>query len=257
MNNHVLKFRVMRTDVELGPTMWVALALFAILGYPLFNNIILCALWSILLFATILVHELGHVSVARHYGFQCRRIRLHYFGGAAMLDGLGSRPRELAAIVFGTPATHLPMAGVWFLLYSLTHWDFALTMAAVNLVLMAFNLLPIGILDGGRLLRALLWAVTKSWVRATQITSALGVLGGLYLFIGVFIDLPYNPGLFIGLPLAVISLAEFATAGQSRPPDRRRPTKILPMFGTDTARAVVPPQPNRGMPRPTEYWPWQ
>jgi Zn-dependent protease len=117
---------------------------------------------------SVLVHELGHALLARHLGVPVREIGLHFFGGAAQLEGLPRRPGDEIAIAAAGPAVSFALAGSGFLLSTLTAWPLFGVFAWVNLVLAAFNLLPAFPSDGGRILRA--WLARKvGFVRATEL----------------------------------------------------------------------------------------
>jgi Zn-dependent protease len=116
-------------------------------------------LFSLLLvFASVLVHELGHSVVAQRLGVRVAEIELHFFGGAAKMLGLPRTPRDEALIAGAGPLTSFVLAGI-FLLASLAIPDglgLLRGVATVNLVLGAFNLIPALPTDGGRILRAAL-----------------------------------------------------------------------------------------------------
>lgn len=111
-----------------------------------------------LVFASVLVHELGHSLVAQRLGVRIAEIELHFFGGAAKMLNLPRRPRDEVLIAGAGPLTSFALAGI-FLLASLAIPDglgLLRGLATVNLVLGAFNLIPALPTDGGRILRAAL-----------------------------------------------------------------------------------------------------
>jgi Zn-dependent protease len=142
---------------------------------------------TVLFFASLLVHELSHSLMARREGIPVRRITLFIFGGVAQI---ASEPRspgaELRIAVVG-PLTSAVLGAVFIKLASLvptTHGGLALLhsnlfyLGAFNLVIAAFNSLPAFPLDGGRILRSLLWLWWKDLRRATGVAAGLGkVLG--------------------------------------------------------------------------------
>lgn len=147
-------------------TYWL-LGLFAVLG----------------IFASIVLHELGHSLVARRFGIEMRGITLHMFGGAAELeDEPTSATAELVVAAAG-PATSLALAGVLrlaaFGAAGLSTAELPIEMllrylAGLNLVLAIFNLLPAFPLDGGRILRAILWMRDGDHDRATRLATRVG-----------------------------------------------------------------------------------
>ncbi len=168
------------------------------------------------LFASVLAHELGHALVARRYGIPTVEIVMYPIGGVARL-GRSPEPREEIWITAAGPLVNFVIAGliVGFVvlqgplpsieaLKQATPQSFLLRLAASNLGLGLFNLLPAFPMDGGRLLRALL-ALRLSRPRATAISSNIGkaiaVVMGLYavltgayglVFIAIFVFLGAN-----------------------------------------------------------------
>lgn len=166
---------------------------------------------ALLLFASILAHEFGHAVVARRLGMEVEGIDLWLLGGVAKMSGRPHTPGDelrfaLAgpavtagvALLFGALALALPNsapAGVRALV------DYQ---AEVNLLILAFNLLPAFPLDGGRVARALIWRHTADLGRATDLAAGLGRAFG-YLLIGAGLLLWLNgaPG---GLWFAVVGV---------------------------------------------------
>lgn len=143
------------------------------------------------LFASIVLHELGHAVVARRYGIEMRGITLFIFGGVAeMTDEPPHADAELAVAIAG-PIVSVAIGGgllVSVVLAAAVGTPIpALAVAAwlgwINLVLAGFNLIPAFPLDGGRVLRALLWRRSGDLRRATRTTSALGAGFGLVLVV--------------------------------------------------------------------------
>jgi Zn-dependent protease/predicted transcriptional regulator len=143
------------------------------------------------LFASIILHELSHSWVGRRLGMQIHGITLFVFGGAAeladepksartefLMAAAGPLASILLAILFQLLAMALegiqgptPISGV-------LHY-----LAGINLILAVFNLLPAFPLDGGRILRAALWAWRGSMVWATRVAAAIGGIIGLGLIV--------------------------------------------------------------------------
>jgi len=112
----------------------------------------------IVLFATVLVHELGHVLAARGYGWRIREVKLLPFGGVMETEEAGSRPAlEEAVVAAAGPLQNLWMGAASWLLGYAGIWDAAWAdyLVEVNIAIGLFNLLPVLPLDGGRLLQAL------------------------------------------------------------------------------------------------------
>lgn len=175
---------------------------------PVGQNFALGILITALFFASVLGHELAHALVARLEGIKIHDIQLHIFGGWARLVG---EPRtamaEFRVAVAGPAASFLLAVFFWLWLFTiqeLTKGSLGARsmaaafkyLAAANLLLAMFNLLPGLPLDGGRALRALLWHKRGNILSATRTTAKLGV-GIAYMLIsyGLFL-LGY--GLFRG-----------------------------------------------------------
>jgi Zn-dependent protease len=168
------------------------------------------------LFASVLLHELGHALVAKGHGTVTTEIVLYPFGGVARLKGLGAPKQELITSLAG-PAVNVIIAVALFVGLQLTgHWVAPENLTAENMGLVArlmganvalalFNLLPAFPMDGGRVVRALL-ARRLGMVRGTAVAASIGqamaILFGLAgLIIGNFI-------------LMFIAFFVFVSAGQ-------------------------------------------
>ena len=146
------------------------------------------------LFVCLILHELGHSLVGQRFGMRIRSITLFIFGGVAELE---SEPRSAEAefwMALAGPAVSVVLAaGLWFawVAGSVADWPVAVLgvlheLAVINAVLVGFNLVPAFPLDGGRVLRAILWAATGSLRRATSITSQMGQgFGTAMMLLGV------------------------------------------------------------------------
>jgi len=142
---------------------------------------------AILLFGSVLLHELSHSLVAVHFGIEVKRITLFMFGGVAQLGGEPKRPGVEFLVAVAGPATSASLAALSYgLLHALPRN--ATVMGAllsdlliINIAVTVFNLVPAFPLDGGRMLRALLWALTGSFRRATLIAATLGRAFGIFL----------------------------------------------------------------------------
>ncbi|MDD4178733.1 MAG: site-2 protease family protein [Candidatus Margulisbacteria bacterium] len=159
---------------------------------------------ALLLFASLLAHELAHSLVAEKHDLPIHGITLFVFGGVAQLEKEPATPAVEFKMAAAGPAMSFFLAVVFF---SLTQTFFSLHFPAyvvsivnylfiINLVVGIFNLFPGFPLDGGRLLRAAIWHFTRDLKRATGIASAFGkifayllIAYGLFnLFMGVVIS---------------------------------------------------------------------
>ncbi len=136
---------------------------------------------SLLFFVSVLLHELAHSLVSQAEGIPVPRITLFFFGGASQISQEPRRARDEFWMALVGPLTSLGLAiafgVIWFLsqtasppLAEMAGW-----LAGINAMLAVFNLLPAFPLDGGRVLRAVAWGITKSLQRATEVAVGSGV----------------------------------------------------------------------------------
>jgi len=176
---------------------------------------------ALLLFASVLIHELAHSLVAIRNGLSVRGITLHFLGGVSQLDDEPPDPRTEFLMAAAGPLASLAIAlGLWLARLGVdAPWgDAILTyLIYVNAAVGVFNLIPGFPLDGGRLLRAVAWRATGNFSRATAIASRVGqgvaiglvVLGALQAFAGAFLS-----GLW--LVLIGLFLRQAASASESQ-----------------------------------------
>ncbi len=136
-------------------------------------------------FTCVVAHELGHALTARHFGVHVPRILLLPIGGMAELDRIPRTPHKELLIALAGPAVNglivaiLIGGGVRFpadwdpLIFPLTITEFGRHLAAMNIVMGLFNLLPIFPMDGGRILRALM-SLRTPYLRATLWAASVG-----------------------------------------------------------------------------------
>lgn len=138
-------------------------------------------------FASVLIHEYGHIFAARLHGVDCRKITLHGLGGLAHLDEELERPRAEFIVALAGPVTSMMLAILFWvasgLVTSLSAAEFLANLAVINLVIAVFNLIPAYPLDGGRMLHAGLRAVVSKDLADTLSGLVAQVLGaGLVVF---------------------------------------------------------------------------
>jgi len=138
-------------------------------------------LTSLLFFGSILFHELAHSVVAQHYKIRVVSITLFFFGGVARIGRDPAKAIQEFNIASAGPLASFFLAGVCWGLMSVFPGSHELAAVAgwlgfINSRLALFNLIPGFPLDGGRILRAAIWGLTKSYLRATQLAAASGRL---------------------------------------------------------------------------------
>ncbi|MBV9577619.1 MAG: site-2 protease family protein [Chloroflexi bacterium] len=215
---------------------WSWLLLFALLVYVAFSTFrglrlgfSLVELWSLAVIAAILsvaslyAHELAHALVARAYGIPVRTISLFLLGGMAHITRESPTPRAEFLIAIAGPASSLVIGGVAALM-SWGVWPLApavgvmgLWLATMNIPLAIFNLLPAFPLDGGRVLRGLVWYAGQDLAWASKIAARVGQLAAVgLLFSGVWILFDGSTGSFGGLWLILIAWFMYAGAMSSQ-----------------------------------------
>jgi Zn-dependent protease/CBS domain-containing protein len=160
-------------------------------GLPTRVYIAMGILGALGLFVSIVVHEFAHSVVARRSGIPMRGITLFLFGGVAeMSEEPPSAGKEFAMAVVG-PLTSAVIGAILWLIGAAgfrAGWPLPLNavlryLGIINVILAGFNLLPAFPLDGGRLLRAILWGAKKDLHWATRISTGIGSAFGILLVI--------------------------------------------------------------------------
>jgi Zn-dependent protease/CBS domain-containing protein len=162
--------------------------------------------WSVavlsvlLLFFSVLLHEFGHAITAQRLGIPVVNITLFIFGGVATISKEAESAGDEFKIAIAGPIvsvlTGLSFGSLWVILGDWNEQVSALLgyIAIVNFILAIFNMIPGFPLDGGRVLRAILWKATGSQRTSTRIVSVIGTLCGMGLFaLGIAMILMGNP----------------------------------------------------------------
>ncbi|MCJ7588455.1 MAG: site-2 protease family protein [Candidatus Aminicenantes bacterium] len=156
---------------------------------------------SLLLFASVLAHELAHSIVAIRNGEKVRSITLFILGGVAQISEEPKEPFEEFSMAVIGPLSSFVLAAVFFIVSILLRgvsaplWAAASYLAVINVSLAVFNLLPGFPMDGGRVLRAIIWKLTGDLRKATRVASVTGqAFAFLLIFVGIFQVLRGNFG---------------------------------------------------------------
>lgn len=232
--------KILGIDIDVD---WSWLLIFTLVTWNLANTLShlstawpLSLVWGMavlaacLFFGSVLAHELAHSLVARAQGLPVRRIVLFIFGGVSNIQREPDSPGAEFAMAIVGPITSLVIGGALLLLVSMRLLRFPLSLArpqaffralgpvgalalwlgTVNILLGLFNLVPAFPLDGGRVLRSVLWGLTGSLSRATHWATALAqgiawlfIVLGISMVFGVRIPL-LGSGVINGLWLAFI-----------------------------------------------------
>lgn len=146
---------------------------------------------ALLLFGSVLLHELGHSLVAKSQGIEVNSITLFVFGGIASIDRESKTPGQAFQVAIAGPAVSLLLAiGLFGLSYALTLPEPAHAVVSnlwqINLVLALFNMIPGLPLDGGQVLKALVWKVTGNRLKGIRWAARVGqALGWTAIILGV------------------------------------------------------------------------
>ena len=190
---------------------WIAVAQGLLTRHP--QHALATVALILLVFGCVLLHELGHALAARRYGIRTRDIILLPIGGIARLERMPDKPAQEIVVAFAGPAVNVVIAAlVWLLLGGVADratlrplgGGLLESLLAVNILMVAFNLIPAFPMDGGRVLRALL-AFKFTYVKATRIAAMVGQ--GFALIFGVI-------GFFYIPTLMFVALFVFLAAGE-------------------------------------------
>ncbi|HEX2153787.1 MAG TPA: site-2 protease family protein [Acidimicrobiia bacterium] len=158
-------------------------------------------LMAVVFFGSVLIHELAHSFVARSRGVEVKGITLFLFGGATHADLETENPTDELVISIVGPLTSLALGAVLWGIAEVTSPGMVGYAAGylgwINLALAVFNLVPGFPLDGGRVLRSLIWRASGDLVKATRIAARAGQLVG-YALIGFGIFLVLFAGNLVG-----------------------------------------------------------
>ncbi len=201
-------FSVAGTAVRIHLTFFLLLAFYAVIGWRLGGapTAIDQVVFVVLVFVCVVLHEFGHVFAARVYGIRTSDVTLLPIGGVASLERMPEKPGQEIFVALAGPAVNLVIAaglalalGATFDLSQMTQIEevkssLAGRLAAANMLLFLFNLIPAFPMDGGRVLRALL-AIPMGYTRATRVAAAIGQ--GLAFAFAL-------AGLALGLPMLIL-----------------------------------------------------
>jgi Zn-dependent protease/CBS domain-containing protein len=147
---------------------------------------ILGAVTSVLLFASVLVHELAHSFVANWRGLEAKSITLFIFGGVSNLSGDAKDAATEFVVAIVGPLMSFALAAITFALASVIDEPRASLVLSylffINVTLGIFNLVPGFPLDGGRVLRSIIWRVTGNVRRATEWAASIGKVVAFVMF---------------------------------------------------------------------------
>jgi Zn-dependent protease/predicted transcriptional regulator len=156
------------------------------------------------LFISIVFHEFFHSLVAKAYGLPMKGITLFIFGGVSEMEDEPQSPKVEFLMAIAGPLSSVVLAGIFYVLMAFSHslqTPISISgvlgyLSMINIILAVFNLIPAFPLDGGRVLRSILWGYKHNLRWATHVASTLGSLFGMLLILLGVIN--FITGNFIG-----------------------------------------------------------
>jgi len=232
-NRGIRLFKIFGFEVRIDLS-WFLLALLIVWSlsgsfFPAYYNnlnygsyLLMAILGAIGLFASIILHELAHSLVARRYGVKMNGITLFIFGGVAEMNDEPKSAKAEFLIAGAGPLLSIVIGLFFGALYLASSFANAVVflqgvffyLFLINIVLVIFNLVPAFPLDGGRILRAVLWYFKKNFYWATKVSSRIGGAFGILLIVAGIIS--FIMGNFVnGLWWTLIGLFIYNISGQS------------------------------------------
>ena len=153
---------------------------------------------SFLLFVSVLIHELTHSFVAQRGKIGVEKITLFFFGGVAQITGENISPSREFKMAIAGPLISFVLAAIFYGLLKISPYVYITAicfyLSRINFILAVFNLVPGYPLDGGRMLRAVLWAYFQDIKKATKYAAIAGKAFGILLIIMGVLGMFYGMG---------------------------------------------------------------
>lgn len=223
--------RIFGIDVYLDITWFIIFALITINIASVLHKLNVCilpmpfiyllaAIFVIVFYITLLIHEFSHSLIAKKLGIPVHQITLFFLGGVAQIEKNPDRSGQEFKITIAGPLASLSIAALFYGLYRLIIAVnfcpkilllFLLWLAIINFWMFLFNLIPAFPMDGGRILRSTLWYFLKNQVKATKIAVWIGTILGLLIII-LSIPVFHNPFLIL-IGLFIIQLGRTELKG--------------------------------------------
>ena len=202
-------------------------------------------MFAVILYVSVLLHEVSHAMMARRFGFTVSSITLHFLGGMTAIEGESRRPKEEFLIAVVGPITSIAVGLVGYLLFLVSPGGLiALAtggLALANLLVGVLNLVPGLPLDGGRVLRAAIWRFTGSMHTGTVVAGWGGRLAAVALLLYPLLvqSITDEPADLIDYALAFV-IALFLWSGATQAMNSARLRRRLPsLVARNLARRTV------------------
>jgi Zn-dependent protease len=191
-------------------------------GWPAYIPVVAAFAASVLFFFSILGHELSHSLMALANGLPVRSITLFIFGGISRIEKEATRAATEFWVAVVGPISSFVIGLIFLAVWKLVDPSSPLAVVAywlglINITLALFNLVPGFPLDGGRVLRAIIWAVSGSSRTATRVSSTIGQgVGYMLITFGILVALFVKNNLLGGAWIAIIGWFLLAAARSTR-----------------------------------------
>lgn len=205
--------RVLGVDVLIKPSLLVMGAVLVVLFAPRWEDrvgtspYVLATVFVIGLYISVLVHEIAHLVAARAYGMQVDSVTLHLLGGETLIAGESRTPgQELVTSIVGPLASLVIALGAFVVSAAMgvgTASDIVWSIGFVNLLVAAFNMLPGLPLDGGRVLRAIIWKITGREATGVRIAAWIGRFAALAVVAATLLTTTGGGDLAINLAISL------------------------------------------------------
>jgi Zn-dependent protease len=246
--------QISHVDVLVTPSWFLVAGLIAIVMAPLVEatqpglgpwRYVAGLAFAVLFYGSVLLHEASHAVVAQRYGHEVSSITLHFLGGATAIEGESRRPGEEFWIAVVGPVTSILVGGLAVLLW-LPMPDNLLRMAVgalafANLVVGVLNLVPGLPLDGGRVLKSVVWGLTRNMHRGTIVAGWVGRgVAVLALFWPVAYEAIWDERADLMDYVICAVIAAFLWAGATQAMQSAKLRRKLPsIVGRDLARRTL------------------
>ncbi|GAA3524598.1 hypothetical protein AFL01nite_14920 [Aeromicrobium flavum] len=238
--------RIAGADIRVRPSLLLMGVILVIVFAPQFESLgagpnpyLTAVVFVLSLYVSVFLHELAHLAAARWFGMRVPMVELHLLGGETHIEGDSRHPwQELATSIVGPLASLvIGMAALWGAQASDGATRSVLwSVGFINVLIAIFNMLPGLPLDGGRVLRALIWALTGSEAKGVRIAGWIGRLAALAL-VAISVAMMFGEDTFaIGRALLLLAVALFLWQGASY---ALKQGVVLARLGSLTAQGLM------------------
>ena len=216
--------RIAGADIIVRPSLVLMGILLVIVFAPQFESLgggpnpyLTSVVFVVSLYVSVFLHEVGHLVAARAFGMTVPRVELHLLGGETQIEGDSRHPvQEIVTSAVGPLCSlMIGLAGLWGASTTTGTLRSALwSIGFINILIAIFNMLPGLPLDGGRVLRAVIWAITGSEAKGVRVAGWFGRLAAAALVgYALWMMASEDDGFALGRALLVIAVALFLWQG--------------------------------------------